>query len=124
MLARFIFVFVLFVFLFFSFFLVQTIDQPPQSLLLVCISPYIFQACVYMLFSIIAAALGGIIAIIYSVEIYFITSYGLQNSHNYHAKLAIIVIMLILGIATFWLGIWAAVCTCLLKPCSRHLRVS
>ena len=77
-----------------------------------------------MLFSIIAAALGGIIAIIYSVEIYFITSYGLQNSHNYHAKLAIIVIMLILGIATFWLGIWAAVCAFLLKPCSRHLRVS
>ena len=77
-----------------------------------------------MLFSIIAAALGGVIAIIYSVEIYFITSYGLQNSHNYRSKLAIIVIMLILGIATFWLGIWAAVCTCLLKPCSRHLWVS
>ena len=77
-----------------------------------------------MLFSIIAAALGGIIAIIYSVEIYFITSYGFQNNHNYHAKLAIIVIMLILGIITFWVGIWAAVCTCLLKPCSRHLWVS
>ena len=77
-----------------------------------------------MLFSIIAAALGGIIAIIYSVEIYFITSYGFQNSHNHHAKMAIIVIMLILGIATFWLSICTAVCTFLLKPCSRHLRVS
>ena len=57
---------------------------------LACI-PFIFEACVYMGYSIIAAALGGIITIVYSVKIYFITSYGFQNNDNYRAKLAIIV---------------------------------
>lgn len=44
-------------------------------------------------FFIIAVALGGIITIVYSVKIYFITSYGFQNNDNYRAKLAIIVIL-------------------------------
>ena len=44
-------------------------------------------------FSIIAAALGGIVTIVYSVKIYLITSYGFQNNDNYRTKLAIIVIL-------------------------------
>ena len=44
-------------------------------------------------FSIIAAALGGIVTIVYSLKIYFITSYGFQNNDNYRTKLAIIVIL-------------------------------
>ena len=46
-------------------------------------------------FSIIAAALGGIVTIVYvySVKIYFITSYGFQNNDNYRTKLTIIVIL-------------------------------
>ena len=67
-------------------------DQPLRSLLLVCIS-FIAEACVYMGFSIIAVALGAIITVVYSVKIFFITSYGFQNNDNYRAKLAIIVIM-------------------------------
>ena len=59
---------------------------------LACI-PFIFEACVYMGFSIIAAVLGGIITIVCSVKIYFITSYGFQNNDNYRTKLAIIVIL-------------------------------
>ena len=43
--------------------------------------------------SIIAAALGGIVTIVYSVKIYFISSYVFQNNDNYRAKLAIIVIL-------------------------------
>lgn len=46
-----------------------------------------------MVFSIIAVALGGIITIVYSVRIYFITSYGFQNNDNYRTELAIIVIL-------------------------------
>ena len=79
-------------------------DQSSRSLFLVCIS-FIVEACVYMGFSIIAVALGGIITIVYSVKIFFITSYGFQNNDNYRAKLAIIVIMLILDTVTYWIGI-------------------
>lgn len=44
-------------------------------------------------FSIIAVALGGKITIVYSVKIFFITSYGFQSNDNYRAKLSIIVIL-------------------------------
>ena len=40
---------------------------------------------------IIAAALGGIVTIVYSVKIYIISSYVFQNNDNYRAELAIIV---------------------------------
>ena len=44
-------------------------------------------------FSIITVALGGKITIVYSVKIFFITSYGFQSNDNYCAKLSIIVIL-------------------------------
>ena len=46
-------------------------DQSSRSLFLVCIS-FIVEACVYMGFSIIAVALGGIITIVYSVKIFLL----------------------------------------------------
>ena len=76
-------------------------------------------------FSIASAVSGGITIIFYSIGISQITSndpefyFHDDESYNtyYQGKVAIIAIMLLMGIATFWIGIWAAICTCLLKPC-------
>ncbi|CAH3155012.1 unnamed protein product [Porites lobata] len=61
-------------------------------------------AGVFMGFSITSAVLGGIIIIFY-------------KKHSYRGKMAILASMLVLGSLTFGAGIWAAICTCLMKPC-------
>ena len=76
-------------------------------------------------FSITSAVFGGIIILFYSIGISQITSsdpkfyFDDVESYNeyYQGKVAILAIMLMMGIATFGIGIWAAICTCLLKPC-------
>ena len=102
----------------------------------VCLNLLISQAGVFMGFSITSAVLGGVIIICYSIAIselrgydsrrnrsrtyYNYNSYSYRygrDNYNYHGKMAILAIMLILGIVTFGAGIWAAICTCLMKPC-------
>ena len=70
---------------------------------------------------------GGIIIISYSFGIASITTfdYGIYdysyrhgNYYHYRTKVTILTIMLVLGIVTFGTGIWAAICTCLMKPCT------
>ena len=86
---------------------------------------FFFQAGVFMGFSITSAVFGGIIILFYSIGISQITSsdpkfyFDDVESYNeyYQGKVAILAIMLMMGIATFGIGIWAAICTCLLKPC-------
>ena len=86
---------------------------------------FFFQAGVFMGFSITSAVFGGIIILFYSIGISQITSSDPEDyfddieSYNeyYQGKVAILAIMLMMGIATFGIGIWAAICTCLLKPC-------
>ena len=75
----------------------------------------------FMGFSITSAVLGGNIVLIYGIS----ASFG---------PTAITLIILTLGIIEFAIGIWAAVCLCLMKPCtccasspqqvSRHPRVT
>ncbi|CAH3190564.1 unnamed protein product [Porites evermanni] len=82
-------------------------------------------AGVFMGFSITSAVFGGIIILFYSIGISQITSSDPEfyfddvESYNeyYQGKMAILAIMLMMGIATFGIGIWVAICTCLLKPC-------
>ena len=76
-------------------------------------------------FSITSVVFSGIIIIFYSIGISQITSNDREwyfhdvKSYNkyYQGKVVILTIILIMGIATFGIGIWAAICTCLLKPC-------
>ena len=78
---------------------------------------YLFvQAGVFMGFSITSAVFGGMIIITYSIAI---TYY--QDPYNYDendVRLALSAIILILGIVEFGIGIWAAVCLCMMKPCT------
>ena len=102
----------------------------------VCLNLLISQAGVFMGFSITSAVLGGVIIICYSIAIsqlrrydsrrnrsrtyYDYDSYNYRygrDNYNYHGKMAVLAIMLVLGIVTFGAGIWAAICTCLMKPC-------
>ncbi|XP_068706812.1 uncharacterized protein [Montipora foliosa] len=65
-------------------------------------------AGVFMGFSITSAVMGGIIIICYSLVLTWLDDGG---------RIALIVILLILGILEFAMGIWAAVCLCVMKPC-------
>ena len=67
-------------------------------------------------FSITSAVLGGVIIICYSMVISQVSSYG-GSYNNHRGKVAVVAIMLVLGIFTSGAGIWAAICTCLMKPC-------
>ena len=81
--------------------------------------------------SITSAVLGGTIIICYSVAIsdlrryhsynedeYYYRRYGIRGeNHSYRGKMAILASMLVLGSLTFGAGIWAAICTCSMKPC-------
>ena len=69
----------------------------------------------FMGFSITSAVLGGVIIICYSMVISQVSSYDSYNNHR--GKVAVVAIMLVLGIVTSGAGIWAAICTCLMKPC-------
>ena len=89
-------------------------------------------------FSITSAVLGGIIIICYSIVLafsghyyyyYYDDSYGTYGRygpylHQYNTKMALSVIVLILGIVEFTMGIWAAVCLCVMKPCCGPAEVS
>ena len=82
-------------------------------------------------FSITSAVLGGIIIIFYSIAIsdlrryhsynedeYYYRRYGIRGeNHSYRGKMAILASMLVLGSLIFGAGIWAAICTCSMKPC-------
>ena len=65
-------------------------------------------------FSITSAVFGGIIIISYSLAIAHMPSYG----YNIDGEMALCVIILILGIVEHAIGIWAAVCLCMMKPCT------
>ncbi|KAL9961006.1 hypothetical protein ACROYT_G029882 [Oculina patagonica] len=95
-------------------------------------------AGVFMGFSITSAVFGGAIIIIYSMGIagygnwyyydddyyrYRDYEYGptkdyYYRDHRYGTQLALCAVILILGIVEFSTGIWAAVCLCLMKPCT------
>ena len=86
-------------------------------------------------FSITSAVLGGVIIICYSISIAIYQSeylydynydynYGHGGSGLYDAKMAISAIIVVLGIAEFVIGIWAAICCCLIKPCCATQQVS
>ena len=82
-------------------------------------------------FSITSAVFGGIIIVFYSVMLSLITSndadafYDDYESYNrYHqGKVVILAFILVLGMATFGIGIWAAICICLMKPCCQQPQV-
>ena len=88
-------------------------------------------------FSITSAVFGGIIIICYSVMLVYVDNYydyyGGYNykyyrygpyQYSYTTKMALSVIVLILGIVEFVMGIWAAVCLCVMKPCCGPAQVS
>ena len=85
-------------------------------------------------FSITSAVFGGIIIICYSimlayVDYYYYDGYNRYYSYrryqySYDTKMALSVIVLILGIVEFVMGIWAAVCLCVMKPCCGPAQVS
>jgi len=104
---------------------------------------YIFvQAGVFMGFSITSAVFGGTIIICYSIAIAFYRDdyrynyydpyyndydywptegyyYSRRERHDkFDAEMALSAIILILGIVEFAIGIWAAVCLCMMKPCT------
>ena len=70
----------------------------------------------FMGFSITSAVLGGIIVAFYGMVIGDKADYS--GGHEYVARMAICAVILTLGIAEFIIGIWAAVCCCLMKPCT------
>ena len=90
-------------------------------------------------FSITSAVFGGIIIIVYSIGIarfrwyyddYYYNEYDYDptaaygslsyrsRGYRYDTQMALMALILILGIVEFAIGIWAAVCLCLLKPCT------
>ncbi|XP_068734979.1 uncharacterized protein [Montipora capricornis] len=87
-------------------------------------------AGVFMGFSITSAVFGGIIinyngTILAHVDNYYYYYHGYNTYYRYRryqystydTKMALSVIFLILGIAEFGMGIWAAICLCVMKPC-------
>ena len=74
-------------------------------------------------FSITSAFFGGVIIISYSVAIFFYSHFYRDNRYGYRdrkydAEMAIGAIILVLGIVEFAIGIWAAICCCMMKPCT------
>ena len=70
-------------------------------------------------FSTTSTVFGGIIIVAYSISIseYREERDGYGRIRNYHAKMAISVCMLLLGIAEFVIGIWAPMCCFLMLRC-------
>ena len=71
-------------------------------------------------FSITSVVKGVIIIYFYGFEINYYS--GDRRSRRYRGidetKMALAAIILILGIVEFGIGIWAAVCCCMMKPCA------
>jgi len=82
----------------------------------------IFQAGVFMGFSITSAVLGGVIIICYSLSIAQCRQerkdLGDRYPPYYVLKIAINAMIIILGIVEFVIGIWAPICCCVMNPCS------
>ena len=93
------------------------------------------QGGIFMGFSITSAVFGGLIIISYSIAIavyqddykypYYDDYYPTRDydqrrvrKDNFDAEMALSAIILILGIVEFAIGIWAAVCLCMMKPCT------
>jgi len=81
----------------------------------------------FMGFSITSAVFGGVIIFSYSLSLSIVTStnrYGDNDSYyedNYEVyitKVAVSAVILVLGIAEFTVGIWAAICCCVMDPCA------
>ena len=97
-------------------------------LIIFFIHKYIFSG---WRFSITSAVFGGIIIVFYSVTLSLITSSDADSYYDdyesykrYHqGKVVILAFMLFLGMTTFGIGIWAAICICLLKPCCQQPQV-
>ena len=86
-------------------------------------------------FSITSAVLGGVIIICYSATLAsnrsdlrynydYVYDYRYIGRGLYDAKMAISAIILVLGITEFVIGIWAAICCCLINPCCATQQVS
>ncbi|KAL9961008.1 hypothetical protein ACROYT_G029884 [Oculina patagonica] len=92
-------------------------------------------AGVFMGFSITSAVFGGIIIIVYSMGIAGYENWYYEHDnlsqegptdyyyysgreHRYDTQMALCAVILILGIVEFASEIWAAVCLCLMKPCT------
>ncbi|XP_068706835.1 uncharacterized protein [Montipora foliosa] len=83
-------------------------------------------AGIFMGFSITSAVLAGIIILFYSRMLSIVDNdyddYSYDNDYyrrwySYDTKMALSVIVLILAIVEFVVGIWAAICLCVMKPC-------
>ena len=88
-----------------------------------CMSYLFVQAGVFMGFSITSAVFGGIIIISYSMSIAFSRDeytydYDSYSVGGFGTEMVLSAIILILGIVEFAIGIWAAVCLCMMKPCT------
>ncbi|KAK2548968.1 hypothetical protein P5673_030716 [Acropora cervicornis] len=70
-------------------------------------------AGIFMGFSIVSTACGGIIIIGYSYMVSFASG----------PALGIAAVILILGIIQFGTGIWVSICLCLMKPCCTDSQV-
>ncbi|XP_058955032.2 uncharacterized protein [Pocillopora verrucosa] len=86
-------------------------------------------ASVFMGFSITSAVFGGLIITFYSIAIdshsykdyhdsYYLVDEAELNHSIEEAKYSITGIILFIGILEFLLGIWAAICCCVMKVCA------
>lgn len=73
------------------------------------------QVDLFMGFSIISVVLCGIIVFCYS---YSDTAYRFKMRWGYGLDTAVKIVILTISIAEFFIGIWAAICCCLIKPCT------
>ena len=69
-------------------------------------------------FSITSAVFGGIIIIFYSIAIAFSGKEDYDPYDNIVPEMVLSVIILMLGTVEIAIGIWAAVCLCVMKPCT------
>ena len=71
-------------------------------------------------FSITSAVFGGLIITVYSIAINSSSYKDYYDSYYlaYEAELSITGIILFIGILEFLLGIWAAICCCVMKVCA------
>jgi len=75
-------------------------------------------------FSITSAVLGGFVIICYSAVIASCPEtkgfyrYARSELKNYDPKVAISAMIIIIGIVEFVIGIWAAICCCLINSCA------
>ena len=80
-------------------------------------------------FSITSVVMGGLIIIFYGIVIAYNSGKRRSKSRYrgmYDTKMALAAIILILGMVEFVIGIWAAICCCMMKPraCSSLQQVS